>query len=1327
MIRWSVCFFVACYLLLSSALVSAQTRVLILHTDFVSTQKIDALSQFAEAAQLDLQALNVERLSAGNGELVERLSSSDYWVLDVPRSHDRALVEEFLSSFEVSPSVQLVVGGGAPTWQGLSATLARHLIQRYANGGRNNYEEFFSLLAQSVKGRVDESLFTAVESVASLGFYHTAAPQLFENIHDYLAWHEQYLQSEGNHFQRDVVESKGRVAFLVSSNVVTDLATDIVDEIILAAEFADIQPIVFWWRGEIEEGDFFALFKELNLDALVNLTHLQNGNQLIADFEALDISVIQTLRFREGDVRQWPRVTSGVSASVAASFLALPETWGLIDPIVLSARSIQGRDVLLPKQLAALIAKLNRVIDLRKRSNADKKLALLFWNYPPGEKNLGASNLNVPRSILSIQQALNDAGYAAGQPLVEEVLIEELQALLGMIYRPAQLDDLLVDIASAEPLQLEADNYALLSVSDYEQWLQTLPAAVQSALRRHKSPRQHAMVRTIQDEEYFVLPRLRLGNLLLMPQMPREGNPNAHYHDMKRAPDHMYFAAYYYLQKSYAADALIHLGTHGTQEWLPGKDRGLSVDDYPWLMLGDIPVVYPYLMDNVGEAIQTKRRGRAVNISHQTPAFIPSGLYEHLRDMHDLIHELSQLDEGTVRQQTMGRLIALAEQHHMMDDIGWSAAQAQQDEAQFLAELHDYLHDVAQTAMPIGLHTFGEIATEKSRVATVMQQLGESFYEALGLDGEAQLVIDAEQLQDHPAYQHVAAWIAGEETIESLEAFREEALGFHQTLINQQENAALLRALAGGYVLPGQGGDPIRQPGIESGRNLYAFEATKIPSQQAFEAGGVAFEQLLAAFQQDNDGAYPKKLAFSLWSSEAIRHLGVTEAQILHALGLRPVWGRGGRVERFEILSTEELGRPRVDVVVQVTGVYRDQFDHFMTLLNQAIAELSQLDETPAMNPISYNTHSLAQALLAEEGAQLSKDEAMLQAGLRIFSNDAGYYGTGVPHLALESTTWEDEAVLAQQFIRSQSYPYRGGVAIKNNLSSQARQQLFSTQLKGAEAAIMSRSSNLHGVLSTDHGFEFLGGLSAAIELVDGKAPQLLVADLRSNEPKTTPLPQFLAKELRTHYLNPAWIKGMQQEGYAGALEILDVSNNLFGWQVMNQEVVRDDQWLAMFDVFVMDQYELDLEEWFETHHPNALGQVMSRMVEAIRKGYWQASEETQKNLAERWQALNERHELTDIPPVSRDFIEQMAAGFGMNVAAEAPSDASEGASVDSAASSPDSIENQVANEVLEQVQGQVLAPVEVAEPKQPSTYWILLLVLWVLAGAWWQYRQNYH
>ena len=1254
--------------------------VRVITNGFVLPAKFLTLARFAREYGIDLQAVNVEDDVASPSVWLE---GADLVVLDVPRPRDRQMVEEKLGDFSGSPALPVItIGGGRPVWTGIDARVAGLLASYYGAGGDKNFQTFFNLIRDWTRG-ADLSAYKPAEPMPVTGFYHPQAPGIFASLDDYLGWGRERWQ-----------KTTGRVAFVIHSGAVADMQTKVVDTLVARSEAANLLPLVFWFDGRDPEG-LKRVLGPAKADAMVNLTHMQNGTARRAEFRDLDIPVIQTLVFREGGSKDWAQAASGVPSRIAAIFLAQPEGWGMMDPIVLSAVD-NGEAVPLPGQVDALVGKLRKLADLRHKPVDQKRLALLFWNYPAGEKNFAASNLNVAKSIETISSKLESAGYDVA-PISETEMISVGQDLLSGLYKTTPLERL-----------LDQNKAVAFPVEAYEGWLNVLPADKRHAFSHWGKPAKHWAVRTVKGVPSFIIPRLEIGKLVIMPQMPRAENMGAHYHDTRSSPDHLYMAAYLYLQKQFGADAIIHLGTHGTQEWLPGKDRGLDAGDFPFLAVGDIPVFYPYIQDNVGEAIQAKRRGRAVIVSHQTPPFAPAGLYDELRDMHHLIHEYQQLDEGAVRDRSKAEIVNAAIKANMHADLGWSEEAVKQDFTGFLPILHDHLHELARAAMPLGLHSFGQPSDPDHRLTTIMQQLGQPFYEAVGSGSDELFVDDYTKLKQTAPFKLLHQYLReGRDRTglaEPLRAFIVRAGQLEANLSAPLEMEALLSGLAGRFVPPGAGGDPIRNPDVESGRNLYAFEPDKIPTRASFEAGKEAFDQLVAAFRDEHDGAYPTKLAFSLWSSEAIRHLGVTEAQVLHAIGARPVWDEGGRVKSLEIIPIAELGRPRIDVVVQVTSVYRDQFDSFMRLLADAMERIGNLDEKD--NIIAANTARIA-GLLQVKG--MSAGEARQAAHYRIFSNAPGNYGSGMPHIAMQSTTWEEDSDLAERFLDGTQYAFGArewGIKTQNA-------NLFAEQLKGTEAAIMARSSNLHGVLSTDHPFEFLGGLSLTIRHLDGKSPPLYISDLRQSQADTTSLSRFLADEMRVRYLNPHWIKGMQAEGYAGTLEILNTVNNFFGWQVMDPSVVRADQWQALFDTYVADTRDLEMSAYFEKHNPTAQAQLMERMIEAIRKDYWDAPEQTRRQLAERWQDLAAHHGVSIGEPATRAFIEDMSAGFGLSMASASQQ---QNAAKDQ---QPDNTREASTGSAPQPIRGQELQETKPASEAERDNWrlWAALVVMVLLLG----------
>jgi cobaltochelatase CobN len=1195
----------------SAAMAAAEPTgpvVRIVATRFTLPAKFDRLAAWAQEGGYQIEWRQVED-GASASDLTR---GADLVLLDGPRPNDMAAIDKAVGGTERLTVPWLAVGGGPPRSGALAPDAARRLIGYYAGGGEANLRAFVRAVPRVPKRENLDDL-PAPTRLGETGLYHPDVPAPLADAAAFRRW------SEAQGYTRRPV-----VAIAISDGLIRDMQTQVLDATVAALAEKGLLAAPFWY-DDADRQAITKVARGLNAVALVNMTHMQNGSARAAEFAALGIPVIQALAERSASVAEWRARASGIPAASAATLLSVPEGWGASDPLVLSAVD-NGTAVPIPEQVALLAAKLQRLAALRSTPAADKRLALFFWNYPVGEKNLAASNLNLPRSIANVTRALAAAGYRV--PAAEEArLIADGQGMLAGYYRPQTLEAL-------EQRGLAAR----LPLAVYRAWLDTLPAARRDEiLERWGAPEASPWLRN----GAFLIPRLMLGNLAVLPQPPRGGDPSRSYHDQKQPPDHIYLAAYLWVRSQ--SDAIVHFGTHGTQEWTPGKDRGLWASDYPFLLVGDLPVFYPYIQDNVAEAIQARRRGRAATISHQTPAFGPSGLYDELRDIHALIHEYAQLDEGGVRDRVAAQIRVKASTAKLDRDIGWDAAAIDRDFAGFYTALHDHLHQVARTAIPLGLHSFGEPATPDHRLATVMQQLGPDYLKALGIDPAEAFAEDFREIARSQPFRMLARYLRESEDPAgipdpALRAQIERALVLDKRLAEPNEIEALLQGLGGGFVLPGAGGDPVRNPDVESGRNLYAFEADKVPTRAAYAQGGEMLHKLVRAYRKKHDGKAPEKLAFVMFSGETIRQLGVVEGQILHALGLRPVWGRGDRVERLEVIPAAELGRPRIDVVVQASSVYRDQFDGFMRLLADGIDRVAALDEQggPAANARALEAQLVARGMTAERARALSR--------LRIFSNAPGDYGSGLPEQIAKDTDWKAEGELVDPYLQRLQYAY----GAKEWGTATQGENLFAEQLRSVNAAVLSRSSTLHGLLSTDHPFEYLGGLSLAVRSLSGKTPDLYVADLRGAEGQVTTTGAFLSNELRGRYLNPQWIGAMQAEGYAGANAMLGIVDNLWGWQVTDPASVRPDQWQAMHDTYVRDSRKLGLDRFFAQVHPSAQLQMVDRMIEAVRRGYWDADATTRQSLEAERDSLTKAVAAADAP-------QRRGAGFGLQSVPAAP------------------------------------------------------------------------
>lgn len=1300
-----------CLLLAIPARSAEPLRVGVISTDFNLPGKVRKMDAWGRVEGVSLRYLSVDQPPPGGP--AAWLADSDMVILDTPAGGHaqrvRAMMAEALDAHDVP---WLALGGLPDAAHGFDDADARTLAEYYRQGGEVNLRHFLRWLGRWHRGESRQDI-PPPRLLPQTGYYHPDAAEPFAQLDAYFEWRRGQGLAEG-----------ARIGVLISAYAIGSLQLRDVDAVIRALEARGLEPVAFWFERDKPDGLQQAI-AAARPAALLNLTHL-GGRGRAQELAALDVPALIGMTARGQTREQWREAASGVGHGAVATLMAGPESWGMSDAMVLAAVE-DGEPVPIAEQVEAVADKLAALAALRDTPVAQKRLALMFWNSPDGEKNLGASQMNVPRSLEQLGRALAGHGYRV-DARDAEALTADAQAMLGGWYRPDSLRELLQrDVAVALPL------------SEYREELAGWPETQRRAmLEKWGDPATAGNVIDVGGEAVFVIPRLQLGHWLLMPQPPRAGRFGVATHDGAVPPSHAYMAAYTWLRRQFRPHALIHFGTHGTQEWLPGKDRGLWAFDWPNLAIGALAVVYPYIQDNIGEGTQAKRRGRAVLVSHQTPAFAPSGLYEQLLDLHDRVHEYQQAEEGgPVRAAARQRILELVAESHLDRDLGWEREHVEADFDGFFIQLHDHLHALASKAMPLGLHVFGQPAAPEHRLSTLMQQLGDDFYRAAGSDPQEVFAGDFRQLQQTAPYRllhaHLREGVPLQQVADArLREMLELARQRDAEMADTQETEMLLHALDGGMVPPGEAGDPIRNPAARGGRNLYAFDAARIPTRSAHAAGIEAFEQLAAQHRAAHGGAWPRKLAFVMWSVESVRHLGIQEAQILHAAGLQPVWDAAGRVERFDIIPAAQLGRPRVDVLVQVAGSYRDQFDGFMRKLDDALQRLAVLDE--AGNAIAHNSRRLRDALAAR-GVAAERAEAASR--LRIFGNQPGDYGTGFTDRVMDSGAWDEPIPLAEQYIARMQYAYGG----KDWGQAADGEGLFGEQLRSTEGVVLPRSSNVYGALNTDHVFEYMGGLSTAIRAVGGQAPELYLSDLTGARPRTVTAARYVAAELRSRYLNPQWIEAMQAEGYAGTLQVLDVTNNLFGWQASAPGVVRDDQWQALHETYVTDARGLGTREWFEAANPTAQAQIIERMAEAVRKGYWQADENTRRELAERWKTLVAAGadaargvirdyleqglptaETRSTPPPAADT--QSAVGYGLGPSLLA--DIARGRNTPANAPAAQATEAAPAEAAPHLLRGQVMRQI-VPAPLPPvpwlarASLWLLLLAL--LAGAWRQWR----
>ena len=921
----------------------------------------------------------------------------------------------------------------------------------------------------------------------------------------------------------------------------------------------------------------------------------QNSETVIPFLNRLNIPVINAIALASQSEAEWLRSPVGLDILERGWQVAGPEMAGIIQPTVIASKernidystgleSTELRPI--PERIESLTARVKAWINLQDKPNRDKRIALIYYNYPPGKQNIGAAYLNVlPESLYEIAARLDSEGYdlkGAGfggeaPEKVKERLFNDISRFARNIgnWAPGELDRM---TREGKPI--------LIPLDTYRKWFAELPEGFRKSVLKSWGPvgQSKVMVWQVRGEKFLVLPAVRYGNILFAPQPSRgwEQDENKLYHDVLLPPHHQYIAFYLWLKHWFRADAVAHIGTHGTHEWLPGKEVGFTREDPPEVLIGDLPNIYPYNVDNVAEGIQAKRRGSAVVIDHMTPPFDRAGLNRELKEMVSLLNDyrIARDKSPSLAAAKLEELNALARKIGLTKDLGIGTITAGDVET-----LDDYLTGIAEKQTPFGLHTFGKSPEERYRKSTAEAILSLE----KGLEGAARMA----RLADL------------EERIRAS---------------GPRELDSFLAALAGRYIPAGLGADPIRNPGsLPTGNNFYGFDPARVPPKTTYELGTRLATELIEGYRQRH-GAYPDKLTYNLWAEETIRNEGVMESQVLNLMGVRPKWDERGRVTGIEAIPRKELGRQRIDVTLVPSGLYRDLFSNLMVMLDKAVSLAKNQDE----DDNRLRAHVLkTKKVLMEKG--IAEDKAERLASVRIFTEPSGAYGTNLANVIPKSNTWDNERQVADVYFMRMSHLFGQGFwsAREEKGSEDISRTLLQSALAGSKMAIHSRSSNLYATLDNNDFFQYLGGTAMAIRTLDGKTPEVYVTNLADPKiPKQETLEKVMGREMRSRYLNPEWIKAMMGEGYAGARFVDGVVGHLWGWQVTVPEAVDGAKWNEMYETYVLDRNGLDIKGMFRrAKNMYAYQSLVARMLETIRKDYWKADDKIVETLAREYAA----------------------------------------------------------------------------------------------------------
>jgi cobaltochelatase CobN len=925
----------------------------------------------------------------------------------------------------------------------------------------------------------------------------------------------------------------------------------------------------------------------------------------------------------------WEGSTRGLTPRDLAMHVVLPEVDGRIFAHAIAFKERGESEVgFAPttfrpvEDRVAATADLARAwVRLRRTPSQQRRVAIVLANYPGRDGRLGNGvGLDTPQSLVEVLGAMRNAGYGI------EHMPDDAASMMHLLQ--AGPTNALED-RSARPGGVS------WRLAEYQAAFAGLPESVQRAVEARWG-------RAAQDPHVvngcFRLGLHRLGNVVIGVQ-PARGyhiDPKATYHDPDLVPPHHYLAFYLWIRRQFDTHAIVHLGKHGNLEWLPGKSTGLSANCLPGAVLGPLPHLYPFIVNDPGEGIQAKRRASAVIIDHLTPPMARAELHDGLARLETLVDEYAlAADLDPKRAAVIAEdILSLARAQRLDADVNVTRETPTNDA---LRALDAHLCDLKEMQIRDGLHVFGRTpqAAQRHDLLVSIARLPRSesrpqdasLHRALALD----LALSdfdplMRDLADHyegprPAILSdvsTALWRTSGDTVERIELLALRLVSGVQPCdaswertkavldwtdsklrpaidgCGDAEMAALLRGLDGRFVRPGPSGAPTRgRPDVlPTGRNFFAVDVRAVPTPSAWRIGSLAAERLVEAYWQEA-GEWPRAIALSAWGTANMRTGGDDVAQALALIGARPLWEEtSGRVTGFAITPLSELKRPRVDVTFRVSGLFRDAFPTQMDIIGSAVRAIAELDEPDEANPIAANVRAKRKALEADG---VSGEQAQRQAAHRVFGSKPGAYGAGLGGL-IDEGGWDDRGDLARVYLDWGGYAYGGGV------EGEAARGDFAERLAAIDLVAHSQDNREHDILDSDDYYQFMGGLASTVQHLRGKAPRIAHVDTsRPEAPLSRPLAHEISRVVRGRAANPKWIAGVMRHGYKGAFEIAATVDYLFGFAA-STDAVSNHHFDQLFASYLEDER---VRDFMATANPAALRETAARFAEAIRRGLW--------------------------------------------------------------------------------------------------------------------------
>lgn len=929
-------------------------------------------------------------------------------------------------------------------------------------------------------------------------------------------------------------------------------------------------------------------------------------------FDNLDVPVIQGI-FAACTKDVWEQNLFGLTPVDVAMNIALPEIDGRIITTAISFKSSVGKDALTDSDILQystheegcdfVVDFANNWIALGQKANRDKNIALIMPNYPNKDSRLANGvGLDTPASIVEILQALKTAGYDTGDyiPATSEELITLITHYVTndtdtTLYRPYQI--------SIERTQFQA-------------YFEQLAPVLKEKVLQQWGPWQ---------EEDFIIPGCLLGNVFVSIQPARGYNQDekAIYHSPDLPPTYRYLAYYCWVNEVFKADALIHCGKHGNLEWLPGKSVALSKEScFPAVLLSPVPHFYPFIVNDPGEGTQAKRRTHAIIIDHLIPPMTRAENYGTLTKLEHLIDEYYEAFSVDPKRTAVIRaqITQLVKEADLETDLQAEVS----DMDSLLLKLDGYLCELKEAQIRDGLHILGKapvdeqlidllvalhrvpVAGQRGITQVPAEELGVGF-DPLG--GEYEVVFEGEQevlkgCRNRGDVVEVLEGIVKDILkgkvfdLPATHAYCDNILTHTLPKIHStsQEISNLMHGLAAGYVPSGSSGAPTRgrMDVLPTGRNFYSVDVRAIPTQAAYSLGVKSANLIINRYMQEQ-GDYPESIGLSVWGTSTMRTGGDDIAQALALMGVQPVWQAANRrVSDFEIIPLIQLRRPRIDVMLRISGFFRDAFPDVISLLNAVVEKVALLDEPLDQNPIRKRYLSEKQEWINKG---LDENKAHKRSLFRVFGSKPGAYGAGL-QAVIDEKNWQTREDLAKIYINWSGYAYGA------DRTGESAHEVFEKRLSDLQIVMHNQDNREHDILDSDDYYQFQGGLANAVETIKGEQPSIYFGDhARPETPRVKSLKEELLKVYRSRVVNPKWIAGVKRHGYKGAFEMAATMDYLFAYDATTN-MVDDFMYEGITQEYLFNE---ENRQFIEQANPWALKDMTERMLEAIQRGMWQA------------------------------------------------------------------------------------------------------------------------